>query len=266
MLETMRAFVAVNLDVASTRRIADAAKRLRARPGAPAAQWVSPARFHVVVRSLGELDVGLGPALGDVLRPLGEALGAVPVRLGPLAAHPNAEAALALYAPVYDDEALLGRLAERLDERLDELGLPAAARPWRPHVTVARFGAPTELGPWWAGADGAELGPAFGAECVLYRSDVPRPGAEFLALSRHALAAPTARRAARPGRGRRGKRPSTHPGASTSQPPPPDAGPPPAGDSAPPPSGRAADKRPADLGAVAVDDPPRAWSGRRGMP
>ncbi|HEU4404043.1 MAG TPA: 2'-5' RNA ligase family protein [Polyangiaceae bacterium] len=229
MLETMRAFVAVNLDVGSTRRIADAAKRLRARPGAPpAAHWVSPARFHVIVRFLDELDVGLGPALGDLLRPLSETLGSLPLRLGPFEAHPGPDRAVALYAPVFDDEGRLDGFARGLDERLEELGLPAESRPFRPHVTVARFGAPAELGLWLGGAEPADLGAAHGAECVLYRSDVPRPGAEFVSLARHALAAPSARRGARPGRGRRAKRTSIQPGASASQPPPPFASEPPA--------------------------------------
>jgi RNA 2',3'-cyclic 3'-phosphodiesterase len=230
MLETMRAFVAVNLDVGSTRRIADAAKRLRARPGAPPAQWVSPARFHVVVRFLDELDVGLGPALGDLLRPLSDALGPVPLRLGAFEAHPGSERAVALYAPVFDDEGRLGAFARRLDERLTELGLPAEARPFRPHVTIARFGPPAELGPWLGGAELVESVGTHGAECVLYRSDLPRPGAEFLSLARHVLPAPSARRGTRPGRGRRAKRTSMQPGPSASQPPPPFA-PEPAGDS-----------------------------------
>lgn len=214
MLETMRAFVAVNLDVTSTRRIADAAKRLRSRPGAPPATWVSPARFHVLVRFLDELDVGLGPALGDLLRPLGDALGPLPLRLGPFEAYPSADRAVAIYAPVSDDEGRLAGFARRLDEGLDELGLPAEARPFRPHVTVARLRAPTDLGPLLGGSESADLGVAYGAECVLYRSDVARPGAEFLSLSRHALAAPSTRGGARPGRGRRPKRTSMHPGAS----------------------------------------------------
>ncbi len=221
MLETMRAFVAVNLDVASTRRLADAAKRLRARPGAPPASWVSPARFHVLVRFLDDLDVGLGPALGDLLRPLSDALGPLPLRLGPFEAHPGADRALAVYAPVFDDEGQLDGFARRLDERLEELGLPAEARPFRPHVTVARLRTPAELGPWLAGAEPPELGPAHGAECVLYRSDVPRPGAEFLSLARHALTSPSARRGARPGRTRRAKRTSMQPGAPGSSTPPP---------------------------------------------
>ncbi|MCU0685493.1 MAG: RNA 2',3'-cyclic phosphodiesterase [Polyangiaceae bacterium] len=236
MLETMRAFVAVNLDVTSTRRIADAAKRLRARPGAPpapAVNWVSPTRFHVLVRFLDELDVGLGPALGDLLRPLSDTLGPLPLRLGSFEAHPSADRATALYVPVFDDEGHLDSFAQRLNEQLEELGLPAEKRPFQPHITVARLRTPAELGPWFGAFDSAELGPAHGAECVLYRSDVPRPGAEFLSLARHALTAPSARRGLRPGRNRRTKRTSMQPGASTSQPPPPLASePPPPGDPA----------------------------------
>jgi 2'-5' RNA ligase len=232
MLETMRAFVAVNLDVGSTRRLADAAKRLRARPGAPPAHWVSPARFHVLVRFLDDLDVGLGPALGDLLRPLSDGLGPLPLRIGPFEAHPGPDRAAALFAPVFDDEGRLDGFAQRLDERLGELGLPAEARPFRPHVTVARFASPAELGPWLGGAEAADFGGAYGAECVLYRSDLPRPGAEFLSLARHVIASPSARRGPRPNRGRRAKRTSIQPGAVASQPPPPFA-PDPAGDGGP---------------------------------
>jgi len=70
MLDTLRAFVAVNLDTASTRRVIALQRNLLSSPESPTENiaWVPPTRLHIAIQSFGMIDAALAPALGDALR------------------------------------------------------------------------------------------------------------------------------------------------------------------------------------------------------
>ena len=194
----MRAFLALNLDVSGTRRVAETTRPLHERTAQWPISWVPPTKYHVTLQFLGRVDVGLAPALGDLLRSLTQGAPALRLRLGGLDAFPNKTAARVLFVTVEDPLGALVSLARRVDVGLQELGFPPVEEPFVPHVTVARLRAPTDVQGMFADS-GPPLGPVFGMETALYRSDVERPGAEYITLARHGfLAAAPAHSGPRP--------------------------------------------------------------------
>ena len=69
MLDTVRAFIAVNLEIGTIRRVAALQRSLRTSAEAPNGRvsWVSAPNVHLTLRALGPIDRPLAPALGDGL-------------------------------------------------------------------------------------------------------------------------------------------------------------------------------------------------------
>jgi RNA 2',3'-cyclic 3'-phosphodiesterase len=182
----MRAFVACNLDVESVRRLEDVAKTLRGSSLAPKARWVPLTKMHVTLKFLGDIDLGLGPAIEDAIAPL--AASSAPLRVGfeSISAFPSADEARVVVVLLSDATGDLARLAEAVETRAYELGFEREARPFRPHVTLARPAVPKDVAGWLTGVRlPGEL--ARVTELVLYRSDLGSPQNEYAALARLAL-------------------------------------------------------------------------------
>jgi 2'-5' RNA ligase len=183
--ETMRAFIALNLDVESVRAVTELSKRLR--DGAPVtdARWVASTKLHLTLKFLGTTDVGLAPALVEELAALLKKLdrkGSLSAYLGPLGAFPSLAAARVLTLLVDDGSGDVGRMAAAVDERVAGLGFAREARAYQPHVTLARLNRPLDTRSWLARESFSRLGTL--TELVLYRSDQARSGAEYTTLAR----------------------------------------------------------------------------------
>jgi RNA 2',3'-cyclic 3'-phosphodiesterase len=209
MVDSIRTFVAINLDVASIRRVAELVARGRALSSAPKASWEPPTRLHVTICFLGEMDAGLVPAIGDVMRAAVARCAVGGLGLGPIGAFPGLEAARVVFAEVGDEGGVLSALRGAVSEGLSELGFEEEQRPFVPHLTLARCRGPSDLRGWIGELGPIDLGPARATECVLYRSDMGRPGGEYTALERLAVqaasAAPRQGKARPPPRGQGGR-------------------------------------------------------------
>ncbi len=181
--ETIRAFVAAQLDIAASRRVADLARRARSARSAPPGTWVSPVNYHITLRFLGEIDPGLAPAIGDMMRDSLVVSAPLKVRLKGLGAFPKLDAARSLFVAIEDPQGGLGHLLRSLSAGLDELGLDPEKQPFVPHLTLARFRNPIDLRPLTA--EVGKLDPeARCTECSLFRSELRPPGAPlYTALS-----------------------------------------------------------------------------------
>jgi 2'-5' RNA ligase len=183
---TMRAFCALNLDVASTRRLHEAALALRAHGLAWEARWVPPTRMHVTLKFFGDVDLGLAPALSDAIAPLSDAESVIRVGYTRLAGFPSDDRAEVIVALVDDVAGDVRRLRERVEEATNQLGFEREDREFRPHVTLARLSRPCDVGAW-LGTVPLPDEPATVTEIVLYRSDFRSAGHEYAALSRFGM-------------------------------------------------------------------------------
>ena len=184
--ETMRVFLALNMDVANTRKVVDLGRALRTSVAAPrSARWVAPTKLHVTLKYFGAIDVGLASPLIDAMKPLAESEPEPRVRFGRITGFPSPEAARALVLAIDDRDGQLARLFVEIERRTGALGFPREDRPYRPHVTLARTPAPADVRALSLHA--FSLGDARGTELVLYRSDLTVAGAEYTPLLRSAF-------------------------------------------------------------------------------
>jgi 2'-5' RNA ligase len=181
---SVRAFVALDLDAVSLRRVARIADRLRMGSGAPSATWTPPGKMHVTLKFMGELSV-------DRTTPFGKALGALVVdkkapRPGTfrLDAFPSAEEADVIVAELLDPFGDLRKLAAAVDKIAGKHGCPSEQRPFRPHVTLARLKRAYDTRRWLRPEVAGGTDECWAASMTLYKSDLGAEGSTYTALGR----------------------------------------------------------------------------------
>jgi len=184
--ETLQAFLALNLDIDSTRRLTLATVGARSAVSLPELRWAPPTKVHVTLRYFADLDVAIVSALRDAMARLVSGRSAPRLAFGGFAAFPDLDLARVLYAETEDVGGATAALALSIDEAAEALGLPGAPRAFLPHLTLARSRAPLPLR--------ALLSPfatwkvrATAAEVVLYRGETSAPENEYPAVARFAF-------------------------------------------------------------------------------
>ncbi|HEY8040091.1 MAG TPA: RNA 2',3'-cyclic phosphodiesterase [Polyangiaceae bacterium] len=188
--ETIRAFVALDLDSMSLRRVARTADRLRMGSGAPSAAWVPPAKMHVTLKFMAALPVDLVAPLGQALRALAEGKPAPAPSSFRLAAFPSAQGASIIVVELDDARGGVARLAEKVEKLTARHRLPREDRPFRPHVTLARLKRAYDARKWLRPELAEGAGECRAATLTLYRSEPSPEGSAYVPLARFAFAAP----------------------------------------------------------------------------
>ncbi len=192
-MSRIRCFVAADLDGPARQEVERLQERLR-KMGVRG-RWVAPGRVHVTVRFIGEVPPETFDAVFEALaRPVGTT-GALDLVLQGLGAFPSLRRPRVLWVGLAGDVAALAGAAREVNERLEGLGLPGEARPFRPHVTLARAKGPS-------GMEGLEqalraLGPYQGpgfrvTRLTLYESRLKPGGPEYLPRRSIPLGGPAA--------------------------------------------------------------------------
>lgn len=129
----LRTFVAVKIHpTASLKRLL---ARLNSLEGLRPADADS---LHVTLKFLGDTPDEQVPEICRAVEQCVQGEAPFPVRLKGVGAFPNPDRPSVLWAGLQDTEPLL-RIAARVEAALGDLGYPAEARPFTPHVTLVRF-------------------------------------------------------------------------------------------------------------------------------
>lgn len=165
----LRLFVAVDVPDDVRESVADAISPLRER--FPRARWSPPANWHLTVKFLGRawprtLDWIVGSVEG-----VASAAPPFVTTVAGLGAFPSARRARVLWAGLEDPAGRLGAIAASLDDAMAAEYKPEK-RAFTPHLTVARFDPPVEVG---QDLPGALTRPFEVDRLVLYRSHLRRP-------------------------------------------------------------------------------------------
>ena len=183
----IRAFVALDLDSKSRRRVARVADRLRMGSGAPSATWALPATMHVTLKFMGELAIDAVGPLGAALRPLVEGQAAPLAGALRLEAFPSLEEATVVVVELEDASGALAKLAERVDKLAQKHGVKPEQRPFRPHVTLARLKRAYDARRWLRPELADGVGECRAAGLTLFRSDLGAGRSTYVSLARFAF-------------------------------------------------------------------------------
>jgi RNA 2',3'-cyclic 3'-phosphodiesterase len=134
--DLVRAFVAVAIDDAARGRLADAQERLRKR--GVRIGWVAPANIHVTLAFLGDIPPAQADAVSAVLDGAAARTAPFAMAVAGLGWFGSRRAPRVVWAGVTAGADALVRLQARVAAGLGGLGLPLEARPFTPHLTLAR--------------------------------------------------------------------------------------------------------------------------------
>ena len=137
MPETLRLFVAVELDEDVRQALAALQAELRRR-GLAELRWVRPEGVHLTLKFLGETPADKLPAIQEALAAAVAGIAPHRLRLGPLGTFGNRRGPQVLWVDLEGDAATLARLQRRIDEALAPLGFAREKREFAPHLTLAR--------------------------------------------------------------------------------------------------------------------------------
>lgn len=189
MSDKKRLFLAVTMNVATTRRIADAISRMRAtadKRGLRVA-WVPSANLHVTLKFLGWTAAEVADAVRDRLIAVAARHRAFDVTARGVGAFPTEAHARILWAGVQDPSGELATIAAEVDGEMAALGYVKESRPFTAHVTIGRVkdgkGAEEVLAPHHA----TDFGVSSIRELILYESVTKSNGSEYTALGRAPL-------------------------------------------------------------------------------
>ena len=175
----LRCFLAVPLPDSTRRRLA------AALPGALPGRPVPPSNWHFTIRFLGQLaSDAVEQVAGGIDR--AELPGPFDAELGGLGAFPSAARARTLWLGLNRGGAQFTRLAAAVDGVLAGLGVAAEARPFSPHLTLARLDPPGDLTRLVAGSGRSPI-PFRVDSLVLYRSELGQGPPRYTELKRIVL-------------------------------------------------------------------------------
>ena len=168
----MRLFVAIDLP----EHLRQSAARLA--NGLPGARWVPPENLHLSLRFVGEVD---GRQAADVDAALSTVRSeGFTLRLEGLGHFGDGRNLRALWLGVAANPSLI-RLHDKIEQAVQQGGLPADTRKYKPHVTLARFKSNpgAKLGAYLSSRAMIRLEPFEVKEFTLFSSFLGRAGAIY---------------------------------------------------------------------------------------
>jgi 2'-5' RNA ligase len=188
---THRLFVAVDLAAGLRSAVADAL--VRGRPLAARAKWVAADAAHVTLAFLGWV---AGPRVSEIARAL-ELAAAVArpfeATLAPAGTFGRPVSPRVLWLGIGGDVAAFTALQAAVADALAALGFAPEARPFHPHVTLARARDPRgdrDLARARAALDPPGAASMLVEDVVLFESRLSPSGARYTALTRSPLTGP----------------------------------------------------------------------------
>lgn len=149
----MRAFIAILLDPPLRDALRACARALQAAHPPARLKWVGDEQHHLTLHFLGEISAAQTEAVTRTLAAIPPPTAPLSLTLGGLGAFPNVNRPATLWAGGQDEGGRIAVLAAAYGLALRTLGLEVDARPFTPHLTLARV--PRDLDPATIRAVGA---------------------------------------------------------------------------------------------------------------
>jgi 2'-5' RNA ligase len=188
----MRLFVGVEIGeqmAAAAAALVDELRR-RAQRLAPRARitWISLDRFHLTVRFIGNIDDDAAQAMAGVLAPP-PAVTCFDLTLAGVGAFPRTGKPQVLWSGLVAGEEHLQQIEREVSDRLLAVGVAREARPYRPHLTLARVREAAGLNSQalFAGLEERSLGTTRIEAITLFESRLSPKGPTYVPVQRTPL-------------------------------------------------------------------------------
>lgn len=137
-METIRTFIAIELNEALRHALAQTQARFQREPSARVVRWVVPENIHLTLKFLGEVDAAQLPALQRAVADACARNAPFTLTLGGAGAFPNTRQPNVVWIGARGQIENAARLAEQIDLACAALGFAREARAFTPHLTLGR--------------------------------------------------------------------------------------------------------------------------------
>lgn len=139
----MRLFFAFGIPPSENERLRPVVETLAV--DLPAARWVDPANRHVTIRFLGQVNEDALKLVSAAGQRAASQSRPGKISIAGIGAFPKMGRARVLWAGIEDHEATAAQLSQVLDDELAAEGFEREERPYKPHLTLARFKTPARV-------------------------------------------------------------------------------------------------------------------------
>jgi RNA 2',3'-cyclic 3'-phosphodiesterase len=188
-MSLVRTFIGVHLDDSLVDRIEDLIMELRRKPGGEAARWVAGHNVHLTVKFLGDVESDALPAISDAVATAVAEMPPVAIEVAGLGCFPNTQRPRIVWAGLRGELNALNAMQQAVEDALEPLGHEREARPFSPHLTIARVnrratpGETAALGRTIADYGPVSLGSMQVTTVSVIRSDLRPEGPAYTDLS-----------------------------------------------------------------------------------
>jgi 2'-5' RNA ligase len=186
-MDTVRTFVAIELDAVLRAALSDLEAELRRAPLARLGRWVDPLGIHLTLKFLGNVPANQLPSLRQALHRAARTVAPFQLALVGLGSFSPSRPRV-IWVGVHEPSGALERLQCAVEREMGAIGFPPEGRPFSPHLTLARIHDQAngreraELAAWIRAQDVGELGTMRVTEIALMRSDLRPSGALYTRL------------------------------------------------------------------------------------
>ncbi len=135
----MRAFIAIQLPPEVKGVLERIEGRLKAGFTSPSAKWVAVPSIHLTLKFLGNVEAAKIEPITVAIARAAEETSPVQLDVGGLGAFPNLRRVDVVWVGLTGDLDCLCQLQEKIETNMRPLGFRPEARPFSPHLTIARL-------------------------------------------------------------------------------------------------------------------------------
>jgi 2'-5' RNA ligase len=136
-MDEIRSFIAIELPPEIRLSLARLQNKLKSGSRA-SVKWVDPDSIHLTLKFLGNVDIALIEKIVSAMEEACRGVRPFSLEISGLGVFPNERRVRVVWVGLTGETATLGQLQKRLDDALAPLGFRAEARPFTPHLTLAR--------------------------------------------------------------------------------------------------------------------------------
>jgi len=137
-METLRTFIAIELDQELKATLADIQTRLRSVVPPRAVRWVQLEGIHLTLKFLGDTPLDKVEQVKSALAQAAEEIPAFTVTVGGVGCFPDVRRPRVVWVGVQEPSGSLAHLWRAVESHVAPLGYPTEKRPFSPHLTLGR--------------------------------------------------------------------------------------------------------------------------------
>ncbi|MFH2010209.1 MAG: RNA 2',3'-cyclic phosphodiesterase [bacterium] len=181
-MQHQRIFTAVNISVASVRKLAELQQELRRSQSSELKmRWVPPANIHMTLKFYGELTPEQVGGVADAARKAAVGVPPFDVSARGLGVFPDAERPRVLWVGLEEGREPLTALRQRIEDESDAIGFARDSRSFRGHLTLGRVRRGAEgIQEWLTSHAEVDCLTSTINEIIVYESRLHRTGAEYV--------------------------------------------------------------------------------------